>query len=74
MFFLLSLVFQPKKTAVRVVFKCKICLKNPIKIRKIIFLAAAWVKVFFFVTRISGNKSIIIFFFFGGGEANQEYQ
>ena len=37
--------------------KCKLCLQNPIKFMKKNFFAAAWVKIFF-VTRISGNKSI----------------
>ena len=43
-----ALCFSTKKGTVRVVFKCKLYLKNSIKLT-------------FFVTRISGNKSIIFF-------------
>ena len=56
------LCFSAKKSAVRVVFKFKLYLKNSMKlIKKFFFFAAARVKIFF-VTRISGNKSIIIIF------------
>ena len=54
-----ALCFSTKKNAVRVVFKCKLYLKNSIKLIKK-FFAAAQVNIFF-VTRISGNKSIIFF-------------
>ena len=77
--------FSTKKSAVRAVFKCKLYFKNSIKLIKKIFFAAARVKIFF-VTRISGNKSIIVIFFFWPclamfcfsvckwGSAREEYQ
>ena len=55
--------FSTKKSAVRAVFKCKLYFKNSIKLIKKFFSAAARVKIFF-VTRISGNKSIIIIIIF----------
>ena len=54
-----ALCFSTKKGAVRVVFKCKLYLKNSIELTKKNF-AFARAKIFF-VSRISGNNSIIFF-------------
>ena len=54
-----TLCFSTKKSAVRVVFKCKLYLKDSIKLIKK-KIAAARMKIFL-VTRISRNKNIFLF-------------
>ena len=56
-----ALCFSTKKNAVRLVFKCKLYLKNSIELIKKTF-AATRVKIFF-VTRLFGNKSIFVYLF-----------
>ena len=51
-----ALCFSTKKSAVRVVFKCKPYLKNSIELIKKNFRPPGR---FVFVTRISGNTSVI---------------
>ena len=54
-----ALCFSTKKALLQQSFKCKLYLKNSVKLIKKNF-AAARAKIFF-VIRISGNKSIVFF-------------
>ena len=56
-----ALCFSTKKSAVRVVSKCKLYLKNSIKLIKKIFFQRPPGRRFFFIIRVSENKT----FFFG---------